>query len=230
MKQEVLQLETTPALLYGEPASHVWLFVHGKQGCKEEGAAFAQVVCPKGAQVLAVDLPEHGARKGEAGFDPWHVVPELGRVMDWLKSRWAQVSLRANSLGGWFSLLAFGGRPLKKALLVSPVLDMEQLIRQMMGWAQVDEARLAREGEIPTGFGETLSWRYLQYAKDHPVTAWAAPTEILYPGGDHLTDRKTAQAFAQKFGCGLTVLEEGEHWFHTPEQLAALNTWEERHT
>lgn len=24
----------------------------------------------------------------------------------------------------------------------------------------------------------------------------------------------------------LTVLEQGEHWFHTPEQLAALKAWE----
>ena len=45
-----------PAVLYGAPAAKVWLFVHGQYGCKEEAAAFADIVCPRGAQVLAVDL------------------------------------------------------------------------------------------------------------------------------------------------------------------------------
>ena len=40
--------------------------------------------------------------------------------------------------------------------------------------------------------------------------------------------RDTVDAFVQRFGCGLTVLEEGEHWFHTPEQLAALEAWTRR--
>ena len=57
MKQNVLLLGRISAVLYGEPSDRVWLFVHGKYGCKEEGAAFGEIVCPKGAQVLA-----HGKR------------------------------------------------------------------------------------------------------------------------------------------------------------------------
>lgn len=125
MKQEIYHTKHIPAVLYGEPSDRVWLFVHGKRGCKEEGAAFAETACPKGAQVLAIDLPEHGARKNETGFDPWHVVPELRDVMAQLRQRWAHIGLRANSLGAWFSMLALADTPPEKALLVSPVLDME---------------------------------------------------------------------------------------------------------
>lgn len=96
-----------------------------------------------------------------------------------------------------------------------------------MSWASVDEARLEREGEIPTDFGETLSWRYLQYVKAHPIVKWDADTEILYAGQDDLTDRDTVDVFVRQSGCGLTVMENGEHWFHTSEQLAVLKTWEE---
>lgn len=227
MKQEIYHIKHIPAVLYEEPSDRVWLFVHGKRGCKEEGAAFAETACPKGAQVLAIDLPEHGARKNETGFDPWHVVPELRDVMAQLRQRWAHIGLRANSLGAWFSMLALADTPPEKALLVSPVLDMEKLIRNMMSWASVDEARLEREGEIPTDFGETLSWRYLQYVKAHPIVKWDADTEILYAGQDDLTDRDTVDVFVRQFGCGLTVMENGEHWFHTSEQLAVLKTWEE---
>ena len=219
-----------PTVLYGENSDRVWLFVHGKCGYKEEAEAFAEIVCPKGAQVLAIDLPGHGERKAEAGFDPWHVVPELREVMANLRQRWAHVSLRANSIGAWFSMLAFPGAPPEQALFVSPVLDMRQLIQSMMLWASADETRLEREGEISTNFGETLSWDYLQYAKAHPIVTWAAPTAILYAGRDNLTGRETVDAFVRRFNCKLTVMETGEHWFHTPEQLAVLKSWEEANT
>lgn len=219
-----------PAVLYGEPSSRVWLYLHGKQGCKEEAASFAELACPSGWQVLAMDLPEHGARKGSAeAFTPWDAVPELERLLAYAQARWERIALRATSLGAWFSLLAFGGRPLDQALFVSPVLDMERLIRDMMGWAGVSEERLAAEGEVPTDFGETLSWRYLQYAKAHPVTHWDIPTAILYAGRDSLTSRTTVDAFTHRFDCELTVLEDGGHWFHTPDQLAALSRWERAH-
>ncbi|QAT50794.1 alpha/beta hydrolase [Caproiciproducens sp. NJN-50] len=224
------QIHNIPAVLYGEDADFVWLFVHGKCGYKEEGEAFAEIACLRDAQVLAIDLPQHGERKAETGFDPWHVVPELWEVMAYLRRRWAHVSLRANSIGAWFSMLAFPDTPPEQALFVSPVLDMEKLIRNMMLWASVDEERLEREGKIPTDFGETLSWDYLQYAKAHPIVEWAAPTAILYAGQDNLTGRGTVNAFASRFGCKLAVMENGGHWFHTPEQLDMLKSWEENNT
>ncbi|MEY8359261.1 alpha/beta hydrolase [Anaerotruncus colihominis] len=230
MINETVKIRDIPAVLYGGRADRVWLYVHGKSGCKEEGEPFAHIVCPEGWQVLAIDLPEHGARLGgPVGFDPWHAVPELRSVLDWARRRWPCAALRATSLGAWFSMLAFAGQPLEKALFVSPVLDMELLICDMMRWAGVDEQRLRREGEIATDFGETLSWRYLAYAREHPIARWDVPTEILYAGGDNLTRRETVDAFACRFGCGVTVMEDGDHWFHTPEQLAVLEQWTAAH-
>ena len=230
-KEELSIPHLGPAALYGQPAQGVWLYVHGKNGCKEEAETFAALACPKGWQVLAADLPEHGGRRDSPETcTPWDAVPELRRLLDYAQGRWAKTALRCTSLGAWFSLLAFAGMGpgvVEQALLVSPVLDMERLIRDMMDWAGVDEARLEREGEIPTDFGETLSWRYLQYTREHPVDRWTVPTAILYAGGDNLTRRETAEAFTRRFGCELTVMEDGEHWFHTPPQLAVLRTWEE---
>ncbi|NLN82716.1 MAG: GNAT family N-acetyltransferase [Clostridiales bacterium] len=80
---------------------------------------------------------------------------------------------------------------------------------------------------MDTDFGETLSWRYLQYTREHPVTDWNTSTAILYASKDNLTDRVTVDEFARRFGCGLTIMEDGEHWFHTQEQLVVLRNWEE---
>ena len=118
---------------------------------------------------------------------------------------------------------------LEKALFVSPVLDMEALIGDMMAWAGVDEDQLKARGEVPTAFGETLSWRYLQYVRAHRVRAWPTPTALLRAQGDALVREETVREFLRRFGGTLTVEPEGEHWFHTPEQLAALRRWEAAH-
>ena len=51
-----------------------------------------------------------------------------------------------------------------------------------------------------------------------------------YAGQDHLTARKTVDDFARRFGCTVTVMEYGEHWFHTEEQLAVLDAWLQKET
>jgi pimeloyl-ACP methyl ester carboxylesterase len=95
----------------------------------------------------------------------------------------------------------------------------------MMIWANVSELQLERELIIPTSFGQTLSWEYLSYAKRHPITKWNIPTEILYGEHDELIDYDVVEKFAQQFGCNLTVMKNGEHWFHTQEQLGILSDW-----
>ena len=57
------------------------------------------------------------------------------------------------------------------------------------------------------------------------MTHWAVPTRILYAGRDELVERETIEDFVRQFGAELTVMEEGEHWFHTEEQLKVLRQW-----
>ena len=131
MKTQQFLISRIPAVLYGEQGERLWLFLHGQMGRKEEAEAFAQIVCPKGAQVLSIDLPGHGARQERnEELNPWTVGPELQAVMDWAKVRWDSISLRANSIGAYFAMLALEAPA--KALLVSPILDIERLILDMM--------------------------------------------------------------------------------------------------
>ena len=181
MCTQELKIGTIPAVLYGEPAPNIWLFVHGQGGNKTEAAAFAALAAPTGWQVLGIDLPEHGDRTGETDFTPWQVVPELQTVLAYLQQHWQGIRLRANSIGAYFTMLALGDQAPDRALFVSPVLDMERLILDMMAWAGVSEQALCERGEVPTDFGETLSWAYLCYVREHPI-AWQVPTEILYAG------------------------------------------------
>ena len=176
--------------------------------------------------MLAIDLPEHGGRREEpTPLVPWTAAPEIARVMADARGRWAHVGLIAVSIGAYMSLRALWQTPPDCALFVSPILDMDRLITTMMGWAGVSQEELERRGEIPTAFGETLSAAYQRDVRSHPVERWDAPTAILYAGGDHLTPRGVVDAFAAAHGARATVMEEGEHWFHTPEQMAVLRAW-----
>lgn len=226
MKEEFFEIQAIPAVLYGDPAEKVYLFIHGKHGNKEEAGKFAEIACGAGWQVLSVDLPEHGARSYETGmFDPWHVVTELKAVMDFAREHWEHVAVRATSIGAWFSMLAFEQQPLEQSLFVSPILNMEHLIQDMVQWAGVTEEELQIRGQIETPFGETLSWPYFQYAKGHPIERWTCPTAILYADGDNMTRRQDLDNFAAQFHCDVTVVKDGGHWFHTPEQLDSLEQW-----
>lgn len=78
--------------------------------------------------------------------------------------------------------------------------------------------------KIHTEFGEDLSWEYLTYVRNHSLK-WNVPTQILYGQKDQLTSLEMMQDFAEKHQAGLTVMEGGEHWFHTEEQMAFLDAW-----
>jgi alpha-beta hydrolase superfamily lysophospholipase len=123
---------------------------------------FANAATNRGWQVLSVDLPKHGERALEKrSFVPWEVIPDLHYIMDFAKCNWGKISLCANSIGAWFSLLGFSNEQIENCFFISPVLDMQRLITNMMSWANVSEKQLQQEKIIPTSFGNDLSWKYL---------------------------------------------------------------------
>ncbi len=197
MKVESIHIGPTPALLIGEKSEKVFLFVHGLHGRKEEALSFAEVVVPKGYQVLGIKLPVE--RK------PWEVLPLLNNVRDYLYENWKSVSVRANSIGSWFTLLAFQSMKVEQALFVSPILDMKRFIELMP----------QREDD------------YYEWVVNNPIIRWAAPTYILRPEMDLVVSEEVGRDFISQHQCQVTIMADGEHWFHTPTQLVVLRKWEE---
>lgn len=192
------------------------IYIHGKGGSAAESAHYAPLF--PGCEVVGLDYKT---------FTPWETGPEIREAVEALRPGYTRVALIANSIGAYFSMSAGIDALLCRAWFISPIVDMERLIRRMMAWANVTEEALRSRQVIPTSFGEDLSWAYLRYVREHPVQ-WSVPTEILYGSADSLTDRDTITAFAQAHRAGLTVLDGGEHWFHTPEQMAYLDDWIQR--
>ena len=109
-------------------------------------------------------------------------------------------------------------------MFISPVVDMEDLILAMMKKANVSEEELGLKKVINTAFGERLSWEYLSFVRNNPIT-WNIPSSILYGKNDNITSLKTISNFANKINADLTVMENGEHRFHTEEQMLFLDNW-----
>ena len=231
MKQQSIQIEHIPALLWGESSDRVVLAVHGSGSHKADVpvSTLAEIAAAHGWQVLSFDLPEHGDRRADsAQCIPQVCVPEIQTVFRALTGRWEHIRLFANSLGAYFSLLALAEQPVGRAWFLSPVVDMRRLIENMMRWFGVSEERLRAEGQIETPIGQTLRWDYYRYVCGHPIDRWDIPTDILYGERDEMCERDTVEAFAGRFGAGLTIVPGSEHYFHTPEQIAALRGWLER--
>ena len=134
------------------------------------------------------------------------------------------VTMVANSIGTWYAMMSLSDAPVERAYFISPIVNMERLILDMMGWAGVTEQELREKGTVETAFGETLSWNVLCRVRNTP-NRWHTPTRVLYGEKDHLQSYDTVRAFAEQTGAELRVMPGGEHWFHTPEQMAFLDAW-----
>ena len=189
------------------------LYIHGKGGSAAESEHY-RLLFP-GCAVIGLDYQT---------CSPWETGTEIFAAVTKLKEQYESITLIANSIGAYFSMHAGIDSMIRKAYFISPIVDMERLILDMMGWANVTEEQLKAAGVIATAFGEDLSWDYLRYVREHPIR-WTAPTEILYGSCDNLTAYETITAFADAHNARLTVMESGEHWFHTAQQMRFLDAW-----
>ena len=189
------------------------IYVHGKGGSAGEAEHY-KALFPNAAVI---------------GFDyhsqtPWETKKEFFSFFAKKRAQCKRLTLIANSIGAFLALSSLDETRADRAFFISPGVDMEALICNMMQWSNVTEQELAEKREISTNWGETLSWEYLCYVRQHPIR-WNVPTCILYCEHDRLTSIETISAFAKQRHAELTVMPGGEHWFHAEEQLRFLDHW-----
>ena len=189
------------------------IYIHGKGGSASESVHYKPFFPDR--DVIGLDYKT---------FTPWKTGKEIHAAVERLKTEYSQIILIANSIGAFFSMNAGIDSMIEKAYFISPIVDMENLIADMMAWAKVTEEELKNKGVICTDFGEYLSWKYLCYVRSHPIQ-WNCPTELLYGRRDDLTSYETIRSFTEKHHTDLTVMENGGHWFHTKEQMKFLDDW-----
>lgn len=192
------------------------VYIHGKGGSADE-AHYYKKFFDNEYDIIGFDY------KSEL---PWEVKVEFQKYFIDIFSKYNEVVLIANSIGAYFSLISISlyGNFIKKAMFISPVVDMEQLILDIMKKAGVSEKELSLKKIINTSFGESLSWEYLSYVRNNPIK-WNIPSSILYGKNDNITSLKIISDFANRINADLTVMDNGEHRFYTEKQMIFMDNW-----
>lgn len=230
VEKQHLQIDDIPAILWGKASGSLFIAVHGDQSSKDDTVIqlLAEAAAGKGHQTLSLDLPEHGARREEARLcNPQNCTADLRLAMAYARARWDAISLFGCSIGAYFSMLAYQDAPVRQALFLSPVVSMQRLIENLMAGFGVSAETLREKQAVATPV-KTLYWDYYQYTLAHPVE-WHAPTALLYGTHDAICARDDVEHFAARTAANLTLVEGGEHFFHTEQQLALFQQWLRTH-
>lgn len=195
----------------------VVIYIHGRGGNAEEAEHYKELF--SSCDVVGLNYT--------ARF-PWEAKKEFPLIFDSVCKHYESVQIVANSIGAYFAMNALSDKQIEKAYFISPIVNMQKLITDMMLWANVTDSELQDKKEIKTDFGETLSWNYLCYVKENPIT-WRIPTHILFGEKDNLTSYATISEFSKRINATLTIMKNGEHWFHTEEEMKFLDEWIKRY-
>ena len=107
------------------------LYVHGKGGSAAEAEHY-RALFPQ-AEVYGFDY------RAET---PWDAKEEFSARAAELRTAYSRVLLVANSIGAYFSMNAGLAKMVEKAWLISPIVNMERLILDMIAWAGTTVAEL----------------------------------------------------------------------------------------
>ena len=236
MKREYLKIQnkdvSIPALLWGYPHGKVLIEVHGNMSSKEDKliSLLAQQAVRLGYQALSFDLPKHGERKlSSYELTPQNCVSDLRAVYAYARTLSEDVSLFGCSIGAYFSLLAFKNVAFTRTMFLSPVVNMENVIKSMMSYCGISEQRLSQERIINLPDGAVLDYDYYTYVRNNPIRPpWHGAMSILYGSYDNLVTLKEISEFGTKFKAKVDILDKGKHFFSTERELDALEHWAEK--
>ena len=229
MKTKKIKINNIPSIIWGENKGKVFIAIHGNMSDKEDEIIkiLAYNILNKNYSLISFDLPEHGDRKEDKEYlcKVQNCVKDLKTIMDYAKENYNQINIFACSMGVYFSLLAYQNEKIDLCLFLSPVVNMKYIIDNMMSLCSVTEKELEERKEIKTDFGQTLYWDYYLYVKNNPIETWNKKTFILYGSKDNMQSEKLIKEFSIKNNINLDILENGEHFFHTKEELKYYDNW-----
>lgn len=200
-------------LIYKIKMKKCLVYIHGKGGSAQEAEHYKPLF--ESFEIIGF---EYQAQM------PWEAKDEFAYFFAELTSKYEKIVIVANSIGAFFAMHSLENFKISEAYFISPIVNMEHLIKNMMQWANLSETELQQKGTIQTEFGETLDWEYLKWVRENPIN-WSVPTHILYGCHDNLQSMTDIESFAFKIGADITVMKNGEHWFHTEEQMRFLDDW-----
>jgi len=122
------------------------IYIHGKYGTAKEAEYYTKFF--NKADVIGFEYTSEY---------PWDFQKEFSVFIDNIYTKYKKISIIANSIGAYFTMVSLANKNIEKAFFISPIIDMEKLITNMMFLENITEEELYEKKEIKTSFEETLS-------------------------------------------------------------------------
>lgn len=119
------------------------LYIHGKGGNAREAKHYEPLF--PGGDVVGFDY---------AAQTPWEARLEFPGFYDNICAKHESVTIIANSIGAFFAMSSLYDKQMENAFFISPIVDMEKLISDMMGWANVSEEELRARKKLTRHLGK----------------------------------------------------------------------------
>ena len=227
-KQKIL-IDNIPTIIWGNKTDKIYIAIHGFMSNKNDKIIqlFAETATKYNFQVISFDLPEYGERKNDFSYicNIQNCLYDLNLITKYAQSLTKNINIFACSIGTYFALQTYKNIILQNCLFLSPVINMQVIIENMMKSFNITSEELQHKKEISLPIGQKLYWDYYQYTKTNKITKWDSPTSILYGTHDNICDYNIINHFATNFKCDITIMKNGKHYFHTDKELSFYNQW-----
>ena len=188
------------------------IYIHGLHGSALESRFYT--FCSNKYDVIGLDYKDG---------NPWEVKDKIIQELTEISKKYKDVYVIANSIGAFYTFKYFADFKIKKAFFISPLVNMKEVIEGIMKQNKISLEDLKTKKIIRINDEQTLSCDFYQSLnqKDN----WNTKTHILYGEKDKIVDQKSIFNFVIKHNASLTIMKNGEHYFHTPGQLKFIKKW-----
>lgn len=155
--------------------------------------------------------------------NPWEVKDKIIHEFSEISKRYKNVYVIANSIGAFYTYMYLSEFNIKKAFFISPLVNMKEVIEGLMKQYNISLDALKTRKLINLDNGQTLSYDFYESLKEKDN--WDIKTYVLYGEKDKLVDQKSIFNFISSHNSSLTIMKNGEHYFHTPGQLKFIKKW-----
>ena len=188
------------------------VYIHGLHGDSAE-ADFYSFLLNK-YDVIGLDYKDG---------NPWEVKDKIIHEFNEIAKKYKSIYIIANSIGSFYTYRYLSSFKIEKAFFISPLVDMKAMIEGLMKQYKISLDILKTRKIISFDNGQTLSYDFYESLKEKDN--WNIKTHILYGEKDKIVDKDSIFNFVVHHNSSLTIMENGEHYFHTPSQLRFIKKW-----
>lgn len=116
---------------------NVVIYIHGKYGTVEEAEYYKKFF--NEADIIGFEYTSEY---------PWDFQKEFSNFIDNIYIKYKKISIIANSIGAYFTMLSLTNKNIEKAFFISPIVDMEKLITDMMFLENITEEELYKKKKL----------------------------------------------------------------------------------